>query len=340
MTKYVVAFLIALIPLSISLSPEMVAVLPEVNNATMMDISGGEMFVLDGVEVKVYSLKDYCLKRKFGKRGEGPGELVTTPDTSFTMIVNQDKVILNSVYKAIVYDKSGTMIKEVKFYKYIIEAVPMGENFIVTKFMWYKYHSAAITSMYSPEFKDIKRIYRTYLLQNYEKKKYAMPPLGTFVRCTSDRIFLFDQQKDTIQVFDTEGNSINEIKFPYERMKSDYAFKKKVNDAVKLHPVLRHADPEFLEMIYTPEVQPLFRDCRVIGDRLYVQTYRLKGEKSEFLIIDFAGKVEKRLFLPVNDRLQIRYNPASIYDFYDGLYYYLKEDIDEEEWELHVQELN
>ena len=159
MTKYIGAFFITLILLNISLSPEMVAVFPDLNNATMMDISGGEMFVLDDVEVKVFSLKDYQFLRKFGKRGEGPGELLTTPDAPFTMIVRQDKVILNSVYKAIVYDKSGKIIKERRFDKFILEVVPMGENFIISKFLWDDTeHSVAITCIYSPEIKKYMSI--------------------------------------------------------------------------------------------------------------------------------------------------------------------------------------
>ena len=98
MTKHIAVFLIALISLSASLSPKMLAVLPEVNNATMMDISGSELFIMDNVEVLVYSMKDYRLLRKFGKRGEGPGELLTLPDVPFTMTVHDEKIILNSVY--------------------------------------------------------------------------------------------------------------------------------------------------------------------------------------------------------------------------------------------------
>ena len=342
MTRNMIAFLIVLLSLNIALSPETVAVLPEVNNATMMDISGGEMFIIDDVEVKVYSLKDYRFLRKFGKRGEGPGEMVTFPDTPFTMIVKQDKVILNSVYKAIVYEKSGKMILEAKFSEMLIEAVPVGDNYITTRFEWVEETRTARASTFicNAEFKEIKKIYETDLLQSYKTRKFAMPPLGTFVRCAGDRVFLFDQQKDTIKVFDPQGNPKPDITFKCERTKTDDTFKKRVSETLNTHPVLRNTDPRLKRMFYTPDVLPVFRDCRVIADRLYIQTYRQKGEKSEFIIMDFAGNVEKTLYLPVNDRIQIRYNPGSTYAFCDSKYYYLVENIDNEEWELHVQELD
>jgi hypothetical protein len=257
------------------------------------------------------------------------------------MIVKQDKVILNSVYKAIIYDKLGKMRKEAKFTKHMLsEAFPIGENFIATKFKWVDATLTASTFICNPEFKEIKKIYGTALPQSHKKRKFAMPPLCTFARCTGDRIFLFDQQKDTVMVFDSKGNQKSEIKFPHEKIMTDDAFKNKVNDSIKIHPTLRNAPPEFMKLIYTPDVLPVFRDCRVIGDRLYIQTYRQKGDLSEFLIIDFSGKVEKKLFLPGAGRLQIRINPGSTYAFYDGKYYYLVDNINEEQWELHLQKLN
>ena len=95
-----------------------------------------------------------------------------------------------------------------------------------------------------------------------------------------------------------------------------------------------------MKRFYTPDVLPVFRECRVIGERLYIQTYRQKGDLSEFLFIDFSGKLIKKLFLPGTDRLQLRLNPASTYDFQNGRYYYLVEDLDEEQWELHVMNVD
>ena len=341
MTKYIAAFLIALVSLSSSLKTEMLAVLPEVNNANMMDISGSELYIMDNEQIKVYSLKDYRFLRKFGQKGEGPGELLSFPEAPFTMIVHEEKVILNSVYKAIIYDKSGKMIKEVKFAPFwLVEANPIGKNYAATKIKWIARTLNAWTWILDPGMKEIKKIYETDLPSSYKTMKFPIPLLCTFARCAKDRIFIFDQQKDKIKVFDPQGNPLPDIKFPYEPIITTDAFREKVNYAIKTHPVYKHLPPELMKRFYTPDVLPVFRECRVIGDRLYIQTYRQKGDLSEFLFIDFSGKLIKKLFLPGTDRLQLRLNPGSTFAFQNGKYYYLVEDLDEEQWELHVMNVD
>jgi len=41
----------------------------------MIQVSGDELYVLEGATIYVYSLKDLKLLCKFGQKGEGPGEL-------------------------------------------------------------------------------------------------------------------------------------------------------------------------------------------------------------------------------------------------------------------------
>ncbi len=80
----------------------------------------------------------------------------------------------------------------------------------------------------------------------------------------------------------------------------------------------------------------MFKNSWIINNRIYIHTYREKQNKSEFLILNFSGKIEKKLLLPGSTKLNLRINPASIFTFYNGKYYYLLENLDQEEWELHV----
>ncbi|MCK4763711.1 MAG: hypothetical protein KAW12_16035, partial [Candidatus Aminicenantes bacterium] len=297
MTKYIASIIITCLALSSSLSPEKLTVLPELINPTMMDISGSELYILDDVQVLVYSLQDYRLLRKFGKKGEGPGELTNLPDAPFTMVVDKKKMLLNSVYKMIVYEKSGELKKEKKFPLFLIEAEPIGKNYVLTKFSRKKDGSSTTSTwICNPEFEEVRKIYERNPPNDYGKGKIAIPPLGTFARCADDRIFLFDRQKDfVIKVFDLKGNPLPDIKVPYGEIKTSDSYKKKIEDVLKLHPSFKSARPMFKKMIYIPEVMPVFQDCRVKDGRLYVQTYREKGDLSEFYILDFSGKVLKKI---------------------------------------------
>ena len=82
----------------------------------------------------------------------------------------------------------------------------------------------------------------------------------------------------------------------------------------------------------------------VTDERIYVKTSQTKGDKDEFIIMDLKGNTLKKVYLPavkkqryVNTMLGI---PAKFYKIYQNKFYYLYENEDEEEWEIHVEPIN
>lgn len=341
MKKFAVNFLVTLALLSASLYPGKLAVLPEINNPSMIDVCGSELFILDGEQVVVYSLKNYRLLNRFGKKGEGPGELITSIDMPLTMKVKGKQVLLNSATKMIVFSKSGKMLREIKTSFPLIEAQPIGKNYAVTIFKRDKKSSGmASTWIYNQNFKEIKKIYETNVPNDYKKKRIAVPMISTFLRCCNNKIFVFDQQKGfRIKIFNQAGKSLPGIKIPYSKIKTSDAFKKKMMAVLSTYPAYKQASTEWRGMVYIPEYLPVIRNCLIDGKKLYVQTYRMKGELSEFYILDFSGKVLKKVFLPGADGEQVRVNPACTYAIQGNRYYYLLEDIEEEQWELFVKKI-
>ncbi len=57
--------------------PELKGPLPEVMKPDNITVYENERYVVEGPEI--YSLKALKLIRKFGKKGEGPGELISIP---------------------------------------------------------------------------------------------------------------------------------------------------------------------------------------------------------------------------------------------------------------------
>jgi hypothetical protein len=343
LTKKSLAFLmIGCFICFLNLYPEKLAVLPEINHPSMMDISGDELFILDDVRVNVYSMKNYRLLRYFWKKGQGPGELHSLPDAPFTMTVNGDRVILSSVYKIIVYKTSGEIFDEIKMSpSFLIEAVPFGSGYVVTKFRRDNGTAVSTTSLCSgKKLKKVKKLFESEIPNSYSKNKIAMPPMVSFARCCENRIFVFGRREDfSIKVFDRQGNPMPDITIPYEKIKSDKVFRQKVDDAISLHPTFKTQPPVFKKIMYVPEQLPVFKDCMVKDGRLYVQTYRSKGNLSEFLIFDTAGEFLKKVYLPGSETLQIRLNPASTFTFSAGKYYYLVENFEKEQWEIHSIDL-
>lgn len=316
-------------------------VLPELADPTMVEISGDEIYILDDVIVHVYSLKDHRHLRKFGKKGEGPGEIFTTPDMPITMQLFDEYIILNSFNKMIYFSKSGRMIKEKRIPFIAFQVIPFGENYAVTKFNRSSDGtSKASVLLFDSELKEIKRLYENDLLNDLRKGKIAVPLVNIFIRCSDERVFVFDQQKEfVIEVFDLGGNNLSTIKMDYRKIKISEAYKKKTLDWLKVQPAFKTVPENVKDMIYFTEYLPVVRNSLVKDQKIFVQTYKTRDRLSEFFILDFIGKVNKQLFLPGADRDQIRPSPAATYAFQGNKYYYLVEDMDEEQWELHVENI-
>jgi len=48
--------------------------LPALLNPDLIEVQGDDMFIAQDSVISIFSLKDFSLKNKFGKRGEGPQE--------------------------------------------------------------------------------------------------------------------------------------------------------------------------------------------------------------------------------------------------------------------------
>lgn len=318
---------------------KMLKVLTEPANPTIVEAAGDELYILDDVFVYVYSLKDYKLLRKFGKKGEGPGELLTTLDMPITMQLSDKYIILNSFNKIIYFSKSGQMIKERRIPIIAFQVIPFGDNYVVTKFNRDSSGSSkAAVLLFDQDFKEIKKLYENNLLNDMRKGKIAVPLANIFAKCSGDRVFIFDQQRDfIIDVFDLNGKKLAPVTMDYRKLKVNEAFKKKYMDWLKVQPAFKTVMEVIKDMIYFTEYLPVVRNAKIMNQQLIVQTYKMQDQRCEFLMLDLKGNIKKQVFLPGADREQIRPDPAAVYTFQGNTYYYLIENVDEEEWELHSE---
>ncbi|NIM78996.1 MAG: hypothetical protein GTN53_10855 [Candidatus Aminicenantes bacterium] len=334
--------LILLLPLmTVSLFPGKLSVLPELTNPGMMTIDGDELYVLDEVVVYVYSLKDYCLLRKFGKKGEGPGELLPDADLPITMQVLKEQVLVNSFNKLVCFSKTGKMITEKRIPFFVFQIIPFGKNYAVTKFTRYSDGRSKVSVLlFDNEFKEIKTLYETELLNDQGKGKIAFPLITAFIRVSGNQLSVVDQKMEfLIQRFDLEGNRLPPIKKAYQKIKVTDSFKKESMEWLSLQPAFKSAPERARKMIYFPPYLPVIRNLAIKDQKLYVQTYKTRGQLFEFFILDLNGKVLKTVFLPDEKNIKIAPTPTPRYDFKENKFYYLQENVDEETWELHVQEI-
>jgi len=318
---------------------EKLSVLAELTNPAMIEIDGNELFVLDDVEVYVYSLQDYGFLRKFGKRGEGPGELLPQPDLPPMMQVRKEDVLLYSFNKMIYFSKTGKMIKEKRIPFITFQILPFGKNYAVTKFARSNQGESQVSVLlFNAEFQELKKLYETELLNDFRKGKIAFPFVNVYIQCSGHQLFVLDQKLEfEIQRFDLEGNQLTPIKHTYQKIKVTEAYKKESWEWLNIQPAFKTAPEAVKKMIYFPEYLPVIRNILVIDKKIYVHTYKTKERLSEFFILDLNGSVLKTVFLPAAKwERQVRPTPAVTYAFKNNKYYYLEENLNEEEWELHM----
>jgi hypothetical protein len=313
------------------------AVLPQLSNPISIEIDKDELYVLDEVVVHVYLLKDYRLLRKFGKKGEGKGELMPNSEIPLVMNIANGNVFLNSQIKMIRFTKKGEIIKEQRI-PFSFQTIPFGKNYVSIKISTRHSVNSFNVILYDPDFNQLKFLYSRERIPHSRRGKLSLPPELIIVRSSEDKLFVFDQKKGfVIDTFDLEGNRVNHIKMDYPRIKMTETFKRTAEAWFKAQPSFRMATEELREMIYFPDYLPMMRNFVIKDQKLYIQTYKKQGNSSEFIILDLGGKLFKQTFLPDYEKSPVQLNSSNIFTFYNQKYYHLVKG--KSDWEIHQEEL-
>jgi len=135
-----------------------------------------------------------------------------------------------------------------------------------------------------------------------------------------------------IEVFDFNGQSFRAIEKDFPKLKIPESVKKK-----RLEDFLKPFSTDHkkrIEKTFTfdfPEYFPLVQDFLVVGDKLYIWTYRTEEDQEEYINLDTKGNLLKTVFL-----LEA---PPGSWTFYGNKFYYLKDSDEKEECELHCIDL-
>ncbi len=78
-----------------------------------------------------------------------------------------------------------------------------------------------------------------------------------------------------------------------------------------------------------PDTYPAFKNFHINNGKLYVFTFKKRGDRSEVIVMDSKGNILKTVFLP----------DGNYFSISEDRFYYLKENEDEEEWELWMEKL-
>lgn len=339
MILIIVLLLLLLLGVGSFLYPGKVAVLDGVVNPfSIMGVDDNQLYITDGAAVHIYSLKDYSLKKKFGRRGEGPQEFKVEPTInmgSVTLEVYPDYLLVNSLGKISFFTKGGEFIKEIRSISPNGCFKVMGDRFVGYSLLAGNKTHYITVNIYDSTLKVVRELYREPRWINPGKDINVFGIRGALFFVSDDKI-LVENRQSNIVVFNGNGEKLYSIDPQIKPLKVTEKAKKRVHDFFKSLPQFKQLYAIFKDRLKFPRYFPKIRFFFVADHKIYVLSWRRKEKKSECFIYDLEGNLINKTYLPlVEDNIFLPY-PFAIGN---GKHYQLIENEDGEAWELHVSHI-
>ncbi len=319
-------FVIFLLPV-LFLNARSVVFLSEIAYPRMIAVDDNHLYVSDQYSVFVYSLKNYKLINRLGQKGQGPGEFQTKP---FIQVL-ENELLLSSLLQICYYSKTGEFIQEKRNIGPFSHVFKMGKNFVVQKLHWDKEGLTISYWIYNDQFQAQKLLYQTPRIPHggFNNPVELVLPRAKLI-CYKDRIYILTKKEDfCIELYDAQGKQISIIKRDYQRIKITEQHKQKLKEAFWSIPVVRKRISHHKKRKYIfPEYFPAINDLYISDNTLYVKTFFTKNGKEEYILLDLNGKYLKEVYLPEAAR--------HYYAFKNNQFYFITENIDEEDWEFRM----
>jgi len=294
-------------------------------------------YITENSSIYVYSMKDFKLVKKFGKKGEGPREFKGTP----TLTVYADQLMVNSTAKVSFYTIDGTYLKE---FNNIVSGqtfIPLGSRFIGRKSLPDKKGQLwATVNIYDSSFNKVKEIYRQKSITKIGKGWHLFSRTYFKYAVCADKILIAGDKEFVIEVYDFNGTPLPAIKRNYQPVKFTEEHARKVLEHYRTRPGTRDDYDWWEKNIHFPDYFPAIRDIFKADNLIYVRTYKEKDNNHEFFIFTADGKLHRQVFLPIAaSKAKLAYpymRDSAPFDIKNGKLFQLIAGDDEEECELHV----
>jgi hypothetical protein len=312
---------------------ELVAKLPQVMNPFFLAIADGRMYIVENdVAAHIYTLdtKGVAFIKTFGREGQGPGEF----DFLYTIRAFKDHLDLLGSHKLARFSLAGDYLSEVTVTVGAFKGAiyRLGDGYVVRDVNFDEKAATTTIRLYDKDFKLVKEIGArkdpTGLMKINLVSDYYAP------RVTGDQLYVIDAAQDSVvTVYDRTGARQKEIRLPLEPVKMTSVLREAIVKPVKERLDRMISWEEYEKRLFFPDHTPGLDYFEVSDDRFVARTYKYRQDLVEFAVFDLQGRELKRMDLPFTGRL----SNGILFCFYQGRYYYLRENPDEEVWELHVE---
>jgi hypothetical protein len=302
-----------------------------------LTVDDNYIYITDGLVINIYSASDYKWKKSFGKRGEGPQEFMGYDTGCVLTTVTPDYIIVDSLNKLSFFTKEGIFKKEIKIKRdtsagYIFR--PFGDKYLAYKSRLEKGKVIGALFLYDSDFNRLKELanWNEFLFQEVFNPYARRKPVPLVYK---NKLFVNNYDNGDINVFDTDGKKLYSINYPFEKVEVTNWHKKETHRIYKTDPRFKLDMERARKKLTFPKYLPPMKGYNVSDGKIYVLTYIMKDEKSEFIVLDTRGKFLKKIMFPLVNLYFLEPYP---YNIRNGKIFQLVEN-EEETWELHISDL-
>jgi hypothetical protein len=325
--------------ISISVQAKKIAELPDIMKPDQMEVGKGRLFVSEGANIYIYSLKDFSLIKKFGKQGEGPQEFKINPfGPPMVIAVIDDKFWVSSDTKLSTWTLDGEFIKEIKVPPFQV-FFPAKDRYLASGTSQAQNGKSYLNiGLYDQSLKMIKELYQSDMEvgPNFSWN-FPMNPFS--FQFYKDVIYVVAGKEGfVLYVFNLKGEKITTIKKEYPLIEVPASYKDEILSWFQKSPNFKQYFDFFKQRITFRSHFPAIQWMTVTDDRIYALTFKQKNGLTECIILDLIGNELKRSYLPLTG---IRGNTFDFpaFTIADKIFYTLIENEDNEVWELHQVDL-
>ncbi len=335
--KKMIALMLLFLSAGFIFSAKKVLILPEVLRPEMIEADENQLYITEKANVYIYSLKDFKLRKKFGRDGEGPREFKVQPDFRSRLHINiqADHILVNSLAKISFFTLDGKYKGETRSSITNWHFKPIGKNYVGYSFLRENDLDYFTINLYDSKFKKTSLVVKhKYFYQRSKIFKVDMIRFPLFY-IYHDKIFI-DEEFSRVSVFDKSGKRLFDIDEGFKKVEITDSHKKKFIEFFKTDPRSRDQYESVKSRMKFASHFPLIRYFHVADKKIYVLTFEKKEGKSKFLIFDIKGNALNTCYLPV-----VELNPFEIlpYTIKGDRFYQFVESEEVEEWELHIHDI-
>jgi hypothetical protein len=315
---------------------EAVYELPELAKPSRIVVDNQRLYIVDGTSIFIYSLKDYSLIKKFGRQGEGPGEL---KGFISYLEVHQDYMLVYSEGRLSWFTLEGTFVKQKTETSIGLNFKAIGDGFVGQKLIREKDGIYFGIFLFDANLKTKIEFYR-YRHPFFGKRRKGKVNASD-VRISSyyihnDNIFV-DKDDGCIWVYDQNGAKVNQICPDLKKVRITPEHKKRFLEFWRTD--LKGEYEAFQDRMEFPAYFPLIKDFLVTDGRLFILTYQEKEGGNEILIYDLKGNKLKRSWAPMHKVNPLLPHLFSRYAIKNHRIYILQDNEETETWEIRIANL-